>query len=89
MPNAFWNALVLLDAVTVALLLRRDPRGGVAMAAAVMIADVAANVYAWQVMGFDWFAIGVVVQAAFLGFILGAAPLVWFSAATGRQPPTG
>ncbi|WP_294354738.1 hypothetical protein [uncultured Sphingomonas sp.] len=77
LANAFWNALVLLDAVTVALLLRRDLRGGVVLAAAVMIADVTANVYAWQVMGFERFAVGVAFQAAFLGYVAGAAPLLW------------
>ncbi len=77
LANAFWNALVLLDAVTVALLLRRDARGGVVMAAAVMIADVTANVYAWQVLGLERFAIGVAFQAVFLGYVLGAAPLLW------------
>jgi hypothetical protein len=77
LPNAFWNALVLLDAVTLALLLRRDPRGGVAMAAAVMIADVVANVYAWQILSIERFAVGVAFQTAFLGYILGAAPLLW------------
>ncbi|WP_294192639.1 hypothetical protein [uncultured Sphingomonas sp.] len=75
--NAFWNALVLLDAAAVALLLRRDSRGGVVLAAAVMIADVAANVYAWQVLSFERFAVGVAFQSAFLGYVLGAAPSLW------------
>jgi len=87
LPNAFWNALVLLDAVTLALLLRRDPRGGVAMAAAVMIADVAANGYAWQVLGFDRVAPAVAMQAAFLVFVLGAAPLLWVNVSKARRPP--
>ena len=87
LPNAFWNALVLLDAVTLALLLRRDPRGGVAMAAAVMIADVAANGYAWQVLGFDRVAPAVAMQAAFLVFVLGAAPLLWVNVSRVRRPP--
>ncbi|MBW6522995.1 hypothetical protein KZ810_05750 [Sphingomonas sp. RHCKR47] len=77
LANAFWNALVLLDAVTVALLMRHIARGGVAMAAAVMIADVTANIYAWQVLGFERFAISVAFQAAFLGYVLGTAPLLW------------
>lgn len=41
-----------------------------------MIADVAANTYAWHILHVDAFATAVPVQAAFLGYILGSAPIV-------------
>ncbi len=77
LPNAFWNALVLLDAVTVVLLAHRRPRHGVVLAVTVMVVDVAVNAWAWRMLGIDAFATAVPVQAAFLGYVLGAAPLVW------------
>lgn len=65
----FWNALVLLNAVVVTLLLTRR-RAGLAMGIAVMTLDVVANSYAWRVLGYDGFDIAVPIQAAFLVFLL-------------------
>ena len=76
--NLFWNSLVLLDAMVVALLLLGWRRGGLALGLAVMLVDVGVNSYAWQVLGIgDAFATAVAIQAAFLGFLLGATPFLW------------
>ncbi|WP_019515833.1 hypothetical protein [Sphingomonas sp. Mn802worker] len=85
MLNAFWNALVLLDAMTVVLLLRRDLRAGLMLAIVVMVADVAANSYAWRMLGVTAFEGAVPIQAAFLGYVVGAVPLLWFENAKPEQ----
>ena len=48
-----------------------------ARALAVMIADVAANAWAWRALDIDALATAVPVQAAFLGYVVGVAPLLW------------
>lgn len=67
--NLFWNALLPLDLLVVALLLWR-PRIGLPFAALVIIADVAVNAYAWRWLAFDAFAGAVPVQAAFAIVVL-------------------
>ena len=68
--NVFWNALVVLDAAVVVLILTGWRAAGLAVASVVMIADVAANTYAWLGLGFGAFAISVPLQSAFLGLVL-------------------
>jgi hypothetical protein len=68
--NIFWNALVVLDAAIAGLIFAGWRVAGLASASIVMIADVAANTYAWLGLGFDAFAISVPVQSAFLGLVL-------------------
>lgn len=68
--NVFWNALVVLDAAVVVVIVAGRRAAGLALASAVMIADVAANSYAWLGLGFGAFAISVPLQSAFLGFVL-------------------
>jgi hypothetical protein len=75
--NLFWNALLLLDAAVVALLLLGRRRVGLALALVVIAADVAINFYAWRVLGFDGFAVAVPVQALVLGFVLGSIAFLW------------
>ena len=75
--NLFWNSLVLLDAAVVALLLAGWRRCGLLLGLAVMVTDVAVNSYAWLVLEIGHMALGVPFQAAFLGFLLGAAPFLW------------
>lgn len=75
--NLFWNALVLLDAAVVALLLFGWRRAGLMLGAGILMLDVAANSYAWAALGLDEFATAVPLQAAFLGFLLGAAGFLW------------
>jgi len=68
--NIFWNALVVLDAAIVVLIVAGWRTAGLALASLVMIADVAANTYAWLGLGFSAFAVSVPLQSAFLGFVL-------------------
>jgi len=85
--NLFWNSLVVLDAAVVALLLAGWRRGGLVLGLAIMVVDVAVNAYAWVGLGFELFASGVPVQAAFLGFLLGAAPFLWSEPRAEEAPP--
>ena len=75
--NAFWNALVFLDAAVLALLLSPWRRVTLAAAALLMVADVGVNGFAAFVLGLPGFPVAVAVQAAFLGFIIGALPFLW------------
>lgn len=68
--NVFWNALVVLDATIVVLIVAGRRIAGLALASSVMIVDVAANTYAWLGLGFSAFAVSVPLQSAFLGFVL-------------------
>jgi membrane protein HdeD len=78
--NAFWTALAGLDLLAAGLLLRR-PRAGVVLALLIMVSDVAVNSYAKYGLGFGgWYGdLSLQVQSLFLGFTIGAAPLVWWS----------
>ncbi len=75
--EAFWTALVLLDAAVIVLILTGCRRAGVALAAGIMIADVAANTHAWLTLDIPAFAFAVPLQTAFLGYVLGSAPFLW------------
>jgi hypothetical protein len=75
LPSAiFWNALTVLDPLAAALLFLR-PRAGVALTLAIMVSDVAHNV--WAVGAFGAMAWPVVAQAVFLVFVLATARLIW------------
>ncbi|MGK6323499.1 hypothetical protein ACMGDM_10465 [Sphingomonas sp. DT-51] len=67
--NLFWNALLPLDVVVIALLAWHW-RLGLLAASLLMAADVAVNFYAWRALGFEAFASAVPLQAMF-------AVLVW------------
>ena len=59
----------------VAVLLFLRPRAGVVITVAIMVSDVAHNVWAVTAMGaMVW---PVVAQGAFLAFVTGTAPMVW------------
>jgi hypothetical protein len=75
--NVLWNALVVLDAAVVGLILSRRWTEGLGLAVLVMIVDVAANSYAWLGLGFDAFATSVPLQTVFLVFILATAAVFW------------
>ncbi len=75
--NLFWNLLLFLDAAVVALLLAGRRRVGLALALAVIGADVAINSYVWLAMGIGGFGIALPVQACVLGFVLGSLPFLW------------
>lgn len=75
--NAFWNTLVFIDASVVALLLSGRTRNALALGIGTMVCDVAANSYAWTVLGIPAFATALIVQTGFLGFMLGSSGFLW------------
>ena len=75
--EAYWTSLIFLDLLVVALLLLRSMQVGLLLAISVMITDVAANAYASFWLGVPGFNIGLPLQAAFSGFMLGSAPFLW------------
>lgn len=81
--EVFWSALVVLDAAAAGLLLFGQRRAGLALAAIIMVGDVAANSYAVFALGIEGFAIALPLQAAFLGFVLGSIGFLWPARATG------
>jgi len=68
---------VLLDAGVVMLFTRVDPRSGVMLATAVMVADVATNGLAWRVVGIDALATAVPMRVAMPGYVRDIAPWLW------------
>ncbi len=42
-----------------------------------MVADVAVNSHACFVLGYSEFAPSLLMQSAFLGFVIGTMPLLW------------
>lgn len=75
--NAFWTSLALLDPLVIGLLVSGRRRLGLALAASVMAADVAANSYALFTLGYGEFARSLGFQSMFLGFVLGSLPFLW------------
>jgi len=75
--DAFWTALVVLDALVIGLLLTGRRRSGLLAALTIMTFDVAANSYALFGMGAAHFAGKLVMQAAFFGFVAGSIAFVW------------
>ncbi|MBA4045744.1 MAG: hypothetical protein C0471_15205 [Erythrobacter sp.] len=80
--EAFWSSLVVLDPAAAALLLSGKRRAGLSLAAIIMVCDVAANSYAFFVLGIEGFAVALPLQAAFLGFVLGSIGFLWPDSAT-------
>lgn len=70
----FWNALTILDPLAATFLLVR-PRVGVVATLAIMIADVAHNV--WAVATHGAMLRPVILQAAFLVLILATVRVAW------------
>lgn len=75
--NVFWTSLTLLDPLVIALLVTGRRRLGLALAALVMAADVAVNSYAFFVLDFSASPASLLMQSAFLGFVLGSLPFLW------------
>lgn len=75
--EAFWSSLVVLDFAVVALLLRGQRAWGLALAAIIMVSDVAANSYASFILGIEGFEVALPLQASFLGFVLGSIGFLW------------
>lgn len=70
----YWNALTLLDPLAAVLLFLR-PRVGVLLTVAIMVSDVAHNV--WALRALDIVLWPVIAQAVFLVFVLATARLIW------------
>ncbi len=73
----YWSALILLDFAVVLLLSLRRTRPALMLAAGVMVTDVAINVAATWLLGASDFGGALLLQAAFLGFILGSIGFLW------------
>ncbi|GAB2464969.1 hypothetical protein HD599_000084 [Conyzicola lurida] len=71
----FWVALTVLDPLTVVLVLLRK-RAGIALGAAVMIADVSVNLTVAATIG-GFGAFGLVNQTVFCVFVLATAYPLW------------
>ena len=84
--NVFTTSLVVWDPLAAGLLLWR-PRAGVALALLIMVANVAVNSYTVSALGpLDWYDyVPLQYQTLSLGFVAGAAPLIWMSG--GVRPP--
>jgi hypothetical protein len=78
--NAYWTSLTFFDPLAVFLLFR-FPKAGLLLASTIMVTDVGINSLA-TFLYFDndgHYAVeyAVQLQTAFLGFVLGSAPLLW------------
>jgi hypothetical protein len=75
--EVYWSALILLDLAVVALVLTGRIRPALLLGPAIMLSDVAINVLATHAMGFTTYGWPLLLQAMFLGFILGSIGFLW------------
>lgn len=75
--EAFWTSLVLLDALVISLIIAGWRRCGLVLAAAIMLTDVSANAYASFGLRIPGFDLALILQTAFMGFVLGSLPFLW------------
>ncbi len=75
--RVFWNALIVLDAAIVSLLLLGRLRSGLVLALTVIALDVAANTYGMLGLGLPGFEVPLLFQTAVLGFVVGTIAFVW------------
>jgi len=73
--RVFWGALTFLDPLA-ALLLFIKPRVGLALTAAIIVADVAHNTY-YVALNQQWLASFYLSQVAFLIAVMLLSPVVW------------
>ncbi len=73
----YWSALVVLDFAVVVLLAARRTRSALLLGLAIMVSDVAINVTATRMLGYTDYGGALLLQATFLGFILGSIAFVW------------
>lgn len=85
----YWSALILLDFGVVLLLSLRRTRSALILAAGVMMSDVAINVTATRLVGASDFGSALLLQAAFLGFILGSIGFLWPRSCAGVPATAG
>ena len=74
--NWFWTLLLPLDLAVAGLIVWRKVAMALWLGLVIMIADVAINAYALIGLGFPAFAYSLPLQAAFLGYLLGAMPFI-------------
>ena len=74
--NLFWDALLFVDLGLCALLLTGKRRLGLALGVALMVADVAVNIWASGGLG-GGFHVALLMQSGFLGFLLGSVGFLW------------
>jgi hypothetical protein len=88
--NLFWTSLLAWDLLAAGLLLWR-PRAGVVLALLIMVADVVVNSFWTASVGpLGWEEnLPLQLQTLFLGFVAGAAPLIWLAAADVDSAATG
>ena len=68
---------MFLDALVIALIIAGWRRCGLLLAAVVMLTDVSANAYASFALRIPGFDLALILQGAFLGFVLGSLPFLW------------
>lgn len=73
----FWSALIFVDALAVILLLTGRRRAGLALALAIMVADVGVNSIVGYVPGDGTMGWALQLQSLFLGFVLGSVGFLW------------
>jgi hypothetical protein len=74
--NIFWSLLAVLDPLTVVLIVRRR-KWGLALAASIMVLDVAVNSYAVYALDVPLHFWPLQLQTLFCGFVLGSLPFLW------------
>jgi hypothetical protein len=75
--EAFWTSLVVLDALVIVLIIAGWRRCALLLAAVVMVTNVSANAFASFALRIPGFDLALILQAAFLGFVLGSLPFLW------------
>lgn len=75
--NWFWTLLTIADPAVVLLLLTDRRRTGLALALLIMLLDVAVNGYALFGLGYSEFSLSLLLQTAFLCFVLGSIGYLW------------
>ena len=73
----YWSALILLDLMVVVLLLTGRIRPALLLGLAIMLSDVAINVSATHAMGVATYGWPLLLQAMFLGFVVGSIGFLW------------
>lgn len=82
----FWTALTFLDPIAILFLLAK-PRLGVALTAAIIVADVAVN--GWVAANYGIDAIAFAAQVAFLVFVVATVRIAWGRRRSGYDLASG
>ena len=75
--NWFWTLLTFADPAVLLLLITGRRRAGLALALLIMVLDVGVNSYALFGLGYSDFSMSLLLQTAFLGFVLGSIGFLW------------